>query len=246
MPFLVSSQPCESTFRQIRSSSTVFSTVTNCSVKGGTSLISNVQFQNQIMQHTSEQFIYPRLKNTSHSQNNGPLPSADSIFNEIQLCQKLAIYTALKLGLIAEKKSKENYVCKINPPLSKTVAQLKSTRIQSKNYNQNTNILNNPIVFMATDLKNIQLKNYARKVNPDDINETGPYVEVECYGNRRIIVKKTSLCWLLGSEHNKLSNDRLRRVMHKTHQTSQPKSGKRLYSKALLCSKKRIIKKRKR
>lgn len=197
------------------------------------------------MQLTSEQFIYPRLKNTLQSQANMVLPSAEQIYKEIELCQKLAISTALKMDLIPENKPKQNYVCKVGPLAPKTAAEQKPERVQSKAHNQSTNTLNDSIELMASDLKNIQLKNYASKVNPDDISETGPYVEVECNGNRRVIVKKTSLCWLLGTEHSKLSNDRWRRVMHKT----QPKLRKKIHKNPhLQCKKrkKRINKKRKR
>lgn len=238
IPSLFESQPCENIFRQIRSLTSVYSTVTNCTVKETTSRISNIQFQNQIMQLTSKQFVYPRLKNPSNVQNKVELPSQDTIHKEIELCQKLAKCTAIKFGLVAENKLKQNYVCRINP--TKTDARLKPVT------KQNSSILNDSIELMANDFKNIQLKNYASKVNSDDISETSPYVEVECFGNRRVIVKKTSICWLLGNEHKKLSNDRLRRVMHTTHNASQPKLTKRLYSNPLLHSKKRVSKKRKR
>lgn len=63
----------------------------------------------------------------------------------------------------------------------------------------------------VSDLKNIALKNYAeKKANP--ITETSPYIEL-CFDSKRIVVKKTSLCWLLRPDDGpKLSNDRLLRV----------------------------------
>lgn len=238
IPSLFESQPCESIFRQIRSLTSVYSTVTNCTVKEATSRISKIQFQNKIMQLTSAQFIYPRLKNSPASQNTIELPSQDVIFKEIQVCQELAKCTAIKLGLVAKNKMKPNYVCRINPTSAKTDVQPVTE--------QNSSILNESIEILASDLKNIQLKNYASKVDRENISETSPYVEVECHGNKNVVVKKTSLCWLLGTEHKKLSNDRLRRVMHTTHYASQPKLTKPLYSNLLHHSKKRKGKKSKR
>lgn len=62
LPYLFESQPCEAIFRQLRSMSPVNSTVTNCTVKEANSRISKIQFQNEIMQTTSSDFIYPRLQ----------------------------------------------------------------------------------------------------------------------------------------------------------------------------------------
>lgn len=66
--------------------------------------------------------------------------------------------------------------------------------------------------FTAADLKNIQLKDYSGKCTPDKFTETCQYVEIQCAADKKIVVKKTSLCWLLGKESTKLSSDRLLRV----------------------------------
>lgn len=107
-PYLFSSQPCENIFRQLRSLSTDYSTVTNCTVKEATSRVANIQFQNQIMHTTSNQFVYPRMKNVSTCEKNIILPSASEIFKEVQFCQSLAIVTATKLGLIKKKQQTSN------------------------------------------------------------------------------------------------------------------------------------------
>lgn len=70
-----------------------------------------------------------------------------------------------------------------------------------------------PIQLEAIDFKNIKLKNYEGKIKPNDVNETGPYVVVTCEDDKQIVLKKTSLCWLLSTECKKLSSDRLYRVM---------------------------------
>lgn len=112
-PFLYESQACESLFRQLRSMSTVFSTVTNCTMKEAAARISKIQFQNDIMQRTSHLFEYPRFNKPSFSQNH-ILPSREEIFKEIEFCQKLAIATARKFDLITKKGKKcKNYECKI-------------------------------------------------------------------------------------------------------------------------------------
>lgn len=60
-----------------------------------------------------------------------------------------------------------------------------------------------------SDFRNIALKDYAyKKIGP--ISETDQYCEF--LFNKRIVVQRTSLCWLLNSDITKMSNDRLFRV----------------------------------
>lgn len=210
-PFLYESQPCESLFRQLRSLSTAYSTVTNCTVKEAISRISNISFQSQIMHLTSENFEYPRFNKPAFPDNNTALPSADEVFKEIEFCQRLAVATATKLGLIVTNKNKcHNYECKIKPATPTPTATPQQNKNQTNEIGCDTNL----IQLRASDLKNIQLKNYASNIKRSDIDEAGPYAEIKCSNNKFILVKKTSLCWLLGAESKKLSNDRLLRVMN--------------------------------
>lgn len=87
--------------------------------------------------------------------------------------------------------------------------QTKSTPLTLLN-----NVRAQPYKLKFSDLKNIQLKNYARDVSSDAIDATSSYVEVVCDDGKRVVVKKTSLCWLLGSDCRKMSSDRLLRVRY--------------------------------
>lgn len=240
-PFLFESQQCESLFRQLRSLSTVYSTVTNCTMKEATSRISNIQFQNHIMQSTASEFVYPRLKQMLVEQNNETLPSSDEIRKEIEFCRSLAISTATKIGLIKPNETKQqSYGCKIKPFTSTN-----AKRVNTKNAHKSCPVLN-PITFTASDLKNIQLKNYSIKVNPDDIIPTGPYVKIKSTNERIIVVKKTSLCWLFAKEQKKLSNDRPLRVMTSTASITANRLKKTNLNRPLFRTKKGINTKNKR
>lgn len=103
MPYLYESQACENTFRQLRSPSTVYSTVTNCTVKEAISRISSIQFQNHVIQRTKHLFAFPRMKNPVDSCNVAPLPSKDEIFKETEFCEQLAIKTATKQSTMKAK-----------------------------------------------------------------------------------------------------------------------------------------------
>lgn len=201
-PYLYDSQACESTFRQLRGMTTALSVVTNCSVKETLSRTSKIQLQNDITHITSQEYVYPRVKNT-YDPIIHQLPTPEEIINEIELCKRTALNTATKFGLTKNRHA--NFTCKINPYTSKVNSKMRS-RIKSHDIKTKSKI------FKVPDLRNIKLNDYTGKLKQDVNNESSSYVEIETYGGKSIIVKKTSLCWLLRKESRKLSSDRLLRV----------------------------------
>lgn len=69
---------------------------------------------------------------------------------------------------------------------------------------------------LEIQLETLLLPNYANKFIDEKISECSPFVEVFLKNGNRVIVKKTSLCWLLRPEILRLSSDRLRRVQART------------------------------
>lgn len=207
-PYLFNSQTCEATFRLLRSMTSAFSTITNCTVKESTSRISKIQFQNEIMHRTSTHFIYPRFKNNSHIKPKiiHELPSPQEILNEIIFCRKSAIATATKLGLISKGNAQRlNIECKINsyiPKLNCISKRMKSLTIFDKT------------TIKMPDPRNIQLKDYSGKFNNIEVEEKSPYAVLYSASGKRIVVRKTSLCWLMANDSRKLSSDRLLRVQN--------------------------------
>lgn len=214
LPYLFESQPCEAIFRQLRSMSTANSTVTNCTVKEAKSRISKIQFQNEIIQTTSSDFIYPRLQKKCNETNViYPLPSAEQICNEIVFCEKTAVATATKLGLIKKgMTTRDKFVCKINAHITSTNRIVKKNQCLPLNGKSES--------YVLPDLKNIELKDYTGKYKHKNIGEKSPYVEMRNAAGKRILVKKTSLCWLLREESQKLSSDRLERVKYSAKKRS--------------------------
>lgn len=214
LPYLYESQPCESIFRQFRSMTTTFSTVVNCTVKEAVSRISKIQLQNEIMNKTSSSFVYPRLIKKSTEPNViYTLPSPEEILNEIVFCLKSATATAKKLGLITAKRPQQTiFNCKINTIITQAIRKKKT--LPPKNDMES---------FELPNLKNIQLKDFSTKFALNDIDMRSPYVELHSATGKRIVVKKSSLCWLLRDESQKLSSDRLQRVKYSAkHTTSTP------------------------
>lgn len=221
MPFLYESQACENIFRQLRSLSTVYSTVINCTLKEAIRRISIIYFQNQVIQLTSSNFTFPRMQKSTFIQNPVSLPTADEINKEILFCKQLAMTTAKKLGLIKINNAKcKQYICKINPLALDNL----TNKYRKKQAVKFADSKSNAFQFKSVDLKNIQLKNFDGKYKSSDMSESGPYVKVACADDKEILVKKTSLCWLLGTDSVKLSNDRLLRVRAATTITTTMKN----------------------
>lgn len=223
LPHLFDSQTCESTFRQFRSMTTAFSCVTNCTVKEALSRIGKIQLQNEIIHTSSPNFIYPRIQKEKNEQFIYALPTPEEIYNEIMLCKKAAISTAKKLGLtVGEYTSAKIFKCGIKP--------INATAANKMNRFKSCTVANKTSLEMP-DLKNIQLKDFSNQIKQNVIDEKSPYAEIRSARGKRIIVKKTSLCWLLRKESQKVSSDRLVRVRH-TAKKSSSKVGvkKAMYS----------------
>lgn len=205
LPHLMSSQPCESTFRQFRSLTSTYSTVTNCTVKEALARISKIQLQNDIMHSTSTNFTYPKLSKQNKVTVTHQLPTENEINDVISQCKQDAINTAIKFNLISSTSS--------------NAMKQKATSCQIKQYTPKPEKKPKQMHSLPTrtlsvsDFKNIALKNYAEKKYAP-ITETSPYLEFH-FNSKRIVVKKTSFCWLLRNDVTKMSNDRLLRVQTK-------------------------------
>lgn len=108
LPTLFNSQHCESLFRQMRSISSTFSTITNCTVKEMCQRISKIQLQSDIMSRFCTNFIFPRINRSNKTQKLKvyDLPEPNEIHSEIEKSKQDALRDAIQLGLV-QKKSKQ-------------------------------------------------------------------------------------------------------------------------------------------
>lgn len=210
LPQYMESQACESIFRQLRSFTTTGSTVANCSVKEILQRISKVQFQSDTASRIGSKFVFPQF---SHNENVNSepvydLPTVNDIVDEIEKAKKHALIDATVIGLVSKQKAISfDFTCKL-------------TNTKKRNVNKNTAQISNGINIARNftqrmlNMGSIALKNYAYKFGDEELEETASFVEVfrNDEMNIRIIVKKTSFCWLLRGDHVRLSSDRLERV----------------------------------
>lgn len=220
MPLVYSSQPCESFYRQIRSFTSTYSTVANCTVKEILERINKIQLQNDISSDENSKFKFPKKLKSCDLQSPNTfefsLPTHSEILRKIREAKKMAINDAITIGLLRDKDSDISLTCELLP----YAPQADSSR--ETEYNRPNQI---ELLSILSQLKSVSLKNYAEVFDNKTMDETSSYTEV-FGGSKRMIIKKTSLCWYLRKNENKLSSDRLKRV-----QASIKQSGTRKYRK---------------
>lgn len=212
-PELFDSQPCENFFGQIRSLSTTFSTVVNCSVKEIIARINRIHLQNDITLSTD--FVFPRMKTTHQlpKRTLHELPNELEIFQRIEKSRYNAIRDSIGIGLLDKNAcDRISFACQVSP------VTIKTKKISSVKLEENVSISS-----MLLRREAIVLKNHAEKFVGKGISDTSPYVEVYRSDEKRIIIKKTSFCWLLRKDCSKLSSDRLIRVRSDTQQRIKKK-----------------------
>lgn len=226
-PYMLSSQPCEEFYRYLRSLSSTCSTVTNCSMKEAMDRINRIQLMDEISSDQDAGFVFSKSSKSfdfSNSKfNENEFPDVNEICDTIIKCKERALKEAVELGLI-EKSEKTNELscnCHIQPYIPKRINQSESEIEESilersdESYESDEGYKSpeNPeIEELCVKLASTSLKNFAQKFEDKVIGDTSPYVEV-LGGKRRIVVKKTSVCWLFRNASCKLSSDRRVRVM---------------------------------
>lgn len=220
-PYRFNSQSCEAFYRKIRSFTTVFSTVANCTTEI-LGRVKKIQMLSDISVSNTK-FIYPRSLNSNELSGSTEfiLPTETEIVHIVENCKSKAINDAITLGLL--KKPIAHIPCKISPYIRKKSSIRK--KFDAMNLGNDPSTIN-----FCTD--GINLKNYAMKFQNKEVKETSPYIEIP--NNRmRYVVKKTSLCWLLSREATKLSSDRLLRVKNR-YNTVELKKTKFVQKKVLV------------
>lgn len=224
-PEIASSQPCEDFFRQIRSLTSTFSTVTNCSVQGILHRISRIQLMNEITCINLPHFSFPRL-NQEHTtlypsvDRNGKqvescsiLPGTQEIISEIELARMEAIEYAQSLGIVLS--TFEDLNCDVSN-LSKGTGTNQRNNLDESEQQANTcgvdDETNDPDIMPT--FEDVRLNKYnLKKVNPAEIDANRIFVKVKNRQGEISCIFKQTLCWLLSTSTSKLSSDRLLRVM---------------------------------
>lgn len=198
LPTLFNSQPCEETFRKMRSMGTINYTKINFTLLELIHLIGRVELMNEIMYFklSNVDVKFPRNRTNKSSPNQFNLPSDNEIDNCIQSALDVAIADALRFGIHVTKEEI-------------TECQLGDRTVDLKQPN-NEHI---DLKIGAAEESNLidcqSLKDYSSEGRI--VDESSPYVSVTCRNGQKT-VRKSSLMWILSETKDKLSSDRLKRV----------------------------------
>lgn len=215
---MLGSQQCESIFRQIRSLSSTYSTVTNCSILDLVRKMSKIELQNDISHFKLKHWNFPRIGLPSSSyfptvDRNGVnkydnfdlLPTKQDIIKEIELAKLEAVEYTATLGM--NLKNLKNYACKYPKKVNRPENVVSELTLLSENAEEDNDVLQ---LFTEANLKQ-----YSVDIDPKKINEKCPYVKIRNKDGEIFCIEKHKLCWFLTQTTSKLSSDRLIRVMAK-------------------------------
>lgn len=218
-PYEYESQPCEKEFRQIRSFTSTYSTVANCSVKEILNRISKIELQNEIASDADDLFKYLRMGNNKSVHVSFDLPPLSAIYETIELAKQNAINDAFNLGMLKSVDTEGVVACLIQPLILKVIKNRRGQKEMSGEEMKKNE------TKVGTNL----LTDYSKNIDVERI-ETSPYVKVTRIDGTVAYVLKRSLCWLLRPDFQKLSADRLLRV----RQNVDPKTKKQKNRKEIL------------
>lgn len=244
LPLLLGSQPCEATFRQLRSMTTTSSTVINFNTLEMIHRLKKIQLQNDIMVSSPDFIKFPRL-DAKRQRMDCPakLPSNKEICDLLEDARKRTITDALYVGInVNEKNSKINFACQISYVTEDSVEDsvdsyeeddldddtepldgddFDENNLKSTENNEAEMELQNDLCKLSSIAGSLNLKDHSsRNVL---LNEKSPYTIVVDANGKSFVVRKSSIVWLLTRNKHSLSSDRLSRV--KEYELNKTKTG---------------------
>lgn len=193
---LFSSQTCESTFRQMRSLSTINWTKVNFSLLELFHSIGRVEILTDIVYNklADVEIIFPRVTDKVGKITVFELPSNEELQEAIDRAKQSAIIDAKNFGM--EINNVDDIRCEY-------VTNIKQKKKSDKNLDANDS---NEIDLLDDSLQNL-------KIDRPNSSEENPTSFVEVSGKK---VRKSSVVSLLSTGKTTLSNDRLRRVQNQS------------------------------
>lgn len=209
LPTLFNSQPCEETFRKMRSMGTLNFTKINFTMLELMHLVGRVELLNDIIHFklADHDIKFPRHHLNHLNSKRFDLPTDNKIESVLQRAQEAAISDAFQLGI--QVSAMEIDVCELRD------IQITFTEVSSDN-NINLMIGNNEGSRKKSNSWN-SLKDYSEKKSSP--TESSPFVEVSV-GSGKKSVRKSSFIGLLSDSKNKLSSDRLKRTQTSSNNRS--------------------------
>lgn len=222
IPNIFDSQPCERTFRQLRSLGTINYTKINFSLIELLHMISRIELQNDIVYDKLFNIIeFPRTStNPLFTQASAEsLPSNNEIAKTIKKALLNANQTAVQFGMSSEESRDLSRF--IECPLNKLTHQkqksaatnAESSAEDKDNSSEDENRVEDLVEDSLTNRsENTNLRNYNTSSDKITLDENSKYIQIfEPDGTSKVVLK-SSIVWLLSETTGKLISDRLKRV----------------------------------
>lgn len=223
-PYMFDSQPCERTFRQMRSMTTMNWTRINFGILELLNLIERTELQNDIIYHRLINIIkFPRVavdqstpESTCQSRdqcdNKHELPSNENILATIRKALDAAVETTSKFGMACDLLNVVG--CRSKKPRvprhqNLTDPELSAELIYNESSDEEDNCDDSSI---ENRMEHLNLRSYNDVAASVSIDENSKFIEVCQPDGTNKIVLKSSIVWLLTNSTEKLSSDRLKRV----------------------------------
>lgn len=202
LPSYFASQPCESTFRKMRSLGTCNYTKINFTFNELLHMIARVEFMNRIA-YSYEEIVSPRIQSKVQANASIILPSDEEIMNTMIIARRDALERASGFGM--------NF----------NVSDIMTCEANLKNESFVDDMEN----FDDEDEFEINVQQEEENKNTAESNS---YVEVIDANGSTEIVPKSTLVWMLSDSIEKLSSDRQKRVQTRAEGSSSSSHNKKL------------------
>lgn len=200
LPGLFSSQPCESTFRQLRSMTTPNWTKINFTLLEVLHSIGRIEMQNDIAFFKLSAFVsLPRIQNQDAKHTIYELPTNTEIQMILKKAMDSAIDSAKEFGMTAIK-ADDIILCEIKK------GKIPPAKPESENYTYKE--IEDIDVNDTLDCSNF--KDYSNQCKEFDGNS--PFIQIIEEDGTSKIIRKSSILWVASESNVKVSNDRLKRV----------------------------------
>lgn len=215
LTYLFDSQPCESTFRQMRSMGTLNFTKINFTLSELLNIVERVELQNEIVYNklSKSEIKFPRLKVGLQNNTIAQLPSNQELATTMKKALEDARTCTIAFGMDAG--ADEIVKCPLRKPV---VLGLRNIPEDSDSSNEEESIFNSRF----DSRQSLNLPEY----NKDKVSltEDSKFIEVCQSDGSSQIFRKSSVVWLLTESTAKLSSDRLKRVQEVPKQKSSKRA----------------------
>lgn len=178
--------------------------------------VQRIQFQTQVVHMIGDEYSFPRTKKMERGKQitdvlrNHELSTEDEIFSTISHAKIQAIEIAASLGMKLHVDNNILSALKAIPINTTTVDVVDENDISDEDVNNESECARNHKDVSIDEFlqEDLSLSNCNVILDKTELSENGPFIYDINENVRTIIIRKSTLCWLLSNGCTKLSSDR--------------------------------------